>query len=117
MPVRLDTKEKDFSARFDAFLATKREAAEDVETAVRAILATVAKRGDRALVELSKKFDRADLQKIGMKVSPAEIDAAFASIDAKTRAALEFAKARIEAHHRRQVPEDLRYTDALGVEL
>src|ERR1700682_1319668 len=117
MPIRLDTKDQDFTARFDAFLATKREGAEDVEAAVRAIIADVAKRGDRALVELSKKFDRADLQKIGMKVLPAEIDAAFASIEAKTRSALEFAKERIEAHHRRQRPEDLHYTDALGVEL
>jgi histidinol dehydrogenase len=117
MPVRLDTREKDFSARFDAFLATKREAAADVDAAVRAIIADVAARGDRALIELSKKFDRTDLQKIGMKVSPAELDTALASVDAKVRSALEFAKARIEAHHRRQLPEDLHYADALGVEL
>jgi histidinol dehydrogenase len=117
MPIRLDTKDQDFAARFDAFLATKREGAEDVEAAVRDIIADVAKRGDRALVELSKKFDRADLQKIGMRVLPSEIEAAFASIDAKTRSALEFAKERIETHHRRQVPEDLHYTDTLGVEL
>src|SRR3984893_8024901 len=117
MPIRLDTQDKDFTARFDAFLTTKREVASDAEAAVRAIIADVVKRGDRALVELSKKFDRVDLQKIGIKVLPAEIDAAFASVDAKTRSALEFAKERIEAHHRRQRPEDLHYTDALGVEL
>src|ERR1700730_15681192 len=116
MPIRLDTQDKDFTARFDAFLTTKREVASDAEAAVRAIIADVVKRGDRALVELSKKFDRVDLQKIGIKVLPAEIDAAFASIDAKTRSALEFAKERIEAHHRRQRPEDSHYTDALGVE-
>src|SRR4029077_8742781 len=101
----------------DAFLATQREAADDVEAAVRAIIADVAARGDRALVELSKKFDRTDLQKTGLKVSPAELDSALASIDATVRAALEFAKARIEAHHRRQLPDDLHYADALGVEL
>src|SRR6202158_2005412 len=117
MPIRLDTKDQDFTARFDAFLATKREVASDVEAAVRAIIAAVAKDGDRALVEFSKKFDRADPQKTGMKVLPAEIDAAFASVDAKTRSALEFAKERIEAHHRRQRPEDLHYTAARGVEL
>src|SRR5258708_31766661 len=115
MPIRLDTKDQDFAARFDAFLATKREVASDVEAAVRAIIADVAKRGDRALVELSKKFDRADLQKIGMKVLPAEIDSALASIDAKTRSPLEFAKERIETHHRRKRPEDLHYIDAPGV--
>ena len=117
MPVRLDTKERDFAARFGAFLASKREAAEDVETTVRAIIADVVARGDRALVELSKKFDRADLAKIGLRVLPAELDSALAAIDPKVRAALEFAKERIETHHRRQMPEDQRYTDALGVEL
>src|ERR1700686_4204832 len=104
MPIRLDTKDQDFTARFDAFLATKREGAEDVEAAVRAIIADVAKRGDRALAELSKKFDRDDLQKIRMKVLPAEIDAAPTSIDAKPRSALESSKERIEAHPRRQPP-------------
>src|SRR5258708_132409 len=105
MPIRIDASDKDFSARFDAFLAAKREAAADVDAAVRAIIADIAARGDRALIELSKKLDRVDLQKIGIKVLPAELDSALASIDASVRAALEFAKERIEAHHRRQLPE------------
>ena len=33
MPIRLDTRAADFAKRFDAFLATKREAAELMETA------------------------------------------------------------------------------------
>ena len=117
MPIRLDSKAKDFAARFDAFLATKRESAEDVEAAVRGILADVAARGDRALVELSNRFDKADLDKLGIRVDAKEIDAALGTIKKETRAALELAKARIEAHHKRQLPKDERYTDPLGVEL
>ena len=117
MPIRLAAKDADFSERFKAFLATKRETAEDVEVTVRAIINDVAARGDRALVEYSQKFDRVDLTKLGIKVSEAEIDKAFASIDKKTRAALELASDRIEAHHRRQLPKDDFYTDAIGVEL
>ena len=41
MPIRLDSRAADFAARFAAFLATKREAAADVEQAVRAIIADV----------------------------------------------------------------------------
>ena len=41
MPIRLDSRSADFSARFAAFLATKRETSEDVEQAVRAIIADV----------------------------------------------------------------------------
>src|SRR5690606_2448545 len=52
-----------------------------------------------------------------MRVERSEIEAAYEAIDAETRAALELAKERIEAHHRRQMPTDTRYKDALGVEL
>jgi len=117
MPIRLDSRAKDFAVKFEAFLATKRESAADVEADVRAILADVAARGDRALVELTLKFDRVDLAKVGMRVSAAEIDAADRAIKPETRAALELAKERIEAHHQRQLPRDERYTDALGVEI
>ena len=41
MPIRLDSRSADFAERFRAFLATKREAAADVEQAVRAIIADV----------------------------------------------------------------------------
>ena len=117
MPIRLNTRDTDFAARFTALLATKREAAEDVEQAVRAIIADVVANGDRALIELTKKFDRVDIDKSKLRVSEAEIEAGYAAADADAKAALEFAKQRIEAHHRRQVPEDLRYTDELGTEL
>jgi histidinol dehydrogenase len=117
MPVRLNTANPDFSTRFAALLDTKREQALDVEASARAIIDDVASRGDGALIELSKKFDRADLAKLGLKISQEEIDEGYKAVDKETLQALEFAKDRIEQHHRHQVPEDLRYTDALGVEL
>ncbi len=83
MPVRLDSKAADFAERFGTFLAVKREAAQDVEQAARAIIADVAARGDRALIELSARFDRIDLGKTGMRVSASEIDAAAKSCDSK----------------------------------
>jgi histidinol dehydrogenase len=117
MPIRLDHRARDFATKFDAFLAAKREGAENVEADVRAILAGVAGRGDQALFDLSLKFDWIDLAKIGLRVSTEEIDKAAGSVGPETKAALELAKQRIEAHHRRQLPQDERYADALGVEL
>lgn len=117
MPVRLNTADPDFAACFKALLDTKREASVEVDAAVRAIVREVIDGGDEALIALSKKFDRVDLTKIGLKVSQEEVDAGAKAVDAETLKALELAKERIEQHHRRQVPEDLRYTDALGVEL
>jgi histidinol dehydrogenase len=80
-------------------------------------LSDVRTRGDRALVEWTRKLDRVDLAKIGMRVGEDELDAALAATDGRTREALEFAEKRIESHHRRQLPKDERYVDAAGVEL
>lgn len=117
MPIRLDSKAPDFDSRFRAFLTVKREAAPDVEQAVCAILADVQARGDKALFELTAKFDRLDLATVGMRVTAAEIDAAEAACDPEALHALKLAHDRIEAYHRRQKPADDRFTDSLGVEL
>ena len=117
MPIRLDSRSADFPGLFAAFLATKREAAEDVEQVVRTIIADVRQNGDRALAELTRKFDRVDLERIGLRVTAAEIDAAAGACDRRAFDALALARDRIEAYHRRQKPTDDRFTDALGVEL
>jgi histidinol dehydrogenase len=117
MPVRLDSQSADFAKRFAGFLATKREVSADIESATRAIVDDVAKRGDIALIEATRKFDRLDLDAGGLRVTRGEIDAAVKACDAKTIDALEFARDRIEIFHRRQLPKDDRFTDALGVEL
>jgi histidinol dehydrogenase len=117
MPIRLESNSADFSTRFAAFLATKREAAEDIAASVRSIIADVRERGDRALFDLTKKFDRVDLEKIGLRVSAKEISGAAAACDRKALDALSFAHQRIVAYHRRQKPSDERFVDALGVEL
>src|SRR3954471_7660579 len=117
MPVRLDRSSADFDARFATFLAAKREVSADVERATRAIVDDVAARGDAALIEATKKFDRLQVAASGLRVTPAEIDTAVKACDATTIDALKFARDRIELFHLRQLPKDERFTDALGVEL
>ena len=117
MPRRLATAEPDFETRFRALLAQKREVSEDVDAAARAIIADVRQRGDAALIEYSKKFDRADLAAAGIEVSRKEIQAARAACESKALAALEFAHQRIKTYHARQKPQDLRFTDEAGVTL
>ena len=117
MPVRLDRNSADFAQRFAGFLAMKREVSADIESATRAIVDDVAARGDLALIEATRKFDRLDLKPAGLRITSAEIDAAVKACDAGTLDALKFARDRIEVFHRRQLPKDERFTDALGVEL
>jgi histidinol dehydrogenase len=117
MPLHLDTRAADFAEAFRALLSTKREASADVEQAVRTIIADVIARGDRALVDLTRRFDRLDLDQAGIRIGTDEIDAAAALCDTLTLDALKLARDRIESYHRRLLPKDDRYTDALGVEM
>jgi histidinol dehydrogenase len=117
MPIRLDSRAADFTASFRTFLGTKREAMADVEAAARSIIADVALRGDEALIELSRRFDGVDLDQAGLKIRADEVEIAYAACDRKVLDALMLARDRIEAYHRRQLPRDDRFTDALGVEL
>jgi histidinol dehydrogenase len=117
MPVQLDTRSADFGRAFGAFLAMKREVAADVEAASRRIVDDVAGRGDAALLEATRKFDRLDIDASRLRITETEIAEALKVCDRETIAALELARDRIESFHRRQLPKDERFTDALGVEL
>ena len=117
MPLRLDSQSADFPQRFRELLATKREAAEDVEKLVRGIVSDVAACGDKALFELTAKFDRIDLAKAGLRVTAAEIEGAEKACQEETLTALTLARDRIETYHKRQKPSDERFIDPLGVEM
>ncbi|QPH53301.1 histidinol dehydrogenase [Pontivivens ytuae] len=115
MPIFLDTTDADFDMRFAGLLGMKREADEDVDAAVAAIISDVRARGDVAVQELTAKFDRLELGVLAF--SEAEIDAEIAKVPAAEREALELAAERIRAYHEKQVPADARWTDATGAEL
>ncbi len=118
MAIRLSNMDADFESRFAALLAGKREVSEDVDQIVRDILSDVQERGDAAVVDYTKRFDRLDAEKLSdLKVTEAEIDAAVEEVPAETLDALNLACERIRAHHARQMPKDDRYTDPIGVEL
>ncbi len=117
MAQRLDARDASFAAHFEDLLAAKREVSADVDTAVAAIIADVRIRGDDALVDLSRKFDRLDVTPDRLRVTADEIAEATAACEARTLNALKLARERIESHHARQMPKDERYTDAIGVEL
>ncbi|GLQ79148.1 histidinol dehydrogenase [Mesorhizobium huakuii] len=117
MAITLRQSDADFEQRFAAFLTTKREVSEDVDAAVRQIIARVRAEGDAALIDYTQRFDRADLASLGIAVSRQDIAAAYETADPKAIEALEFARDRIRSHHERQRPKDDRYTDTAGVEL
>ncbi len=117
MPVRLNSEDADFSSRFDELLSAKREVSADVDEAVGAIIDNVREKGDSAVVDYTKKFDRMDLDASQLRISASEIESAVKEVDDATFDALKLANERILSHHIRQKPQDERYVDAIGVEL
>ncbi len=113
----LRSSDPDFAEAFEALVQARRDQPNDVQDAVRSIIAAVKRKGDDALVELTARFDHLDLRETGLAVSPEELEAAYNALAPDLKAALTLAHQRIEAHHRRQAPANERYTDAIGVEL
>ncbi|HBS99006.1 histidinol dehydrogenase [Salipiger marinus] len=117
MPVFLDTREPDFEIDFARLLGAKREDSPDVDDTVAAIIADVRARGDAAVLDLTRRFDRLDLTADRLAFTPAEIAEECARVPAAERAALETAAERIRAYHVRQMPENARWTDPDGATL
>src|SRR4051812_3101655 len=114
MARRLNAADASFAADFETLLFAKREEEEDVAQVVRGIIADVRKRGDAALVELTNRFDKADVSSGTLKLSADDIEQALGKISKEQHAAIETAARRIEAYHKRQLPADERFTDDTG---
>jgi len=117
MPLRLHTGQEDFETAFRALLDAKRETVPDVAQAVAEILGEVRTRGDAALIDFTRRFDRVEMTAETMRVGAGELAAAAAQCPAETLEALAFAAQRIEDHHARLMPEDLDYKDGAGLRL
>lgn len=117
MPIRLNSADSDFEAAFVRLLGAKRESDADVGVVVAGIIDDVRSRGDAAVIEATRKFDRFELSPETMRITTDEIAGARALCDPETIAALELAATRITDFHRRQMPEDLDYTDDAGLRL
>jgi histidinol dehydrogenase len=117
MARRLNASDTSFAADFDALLASRAQAEEDVAGQVKAIIADVRARGDAALVDLTNKFDHAAVTLQTLKLTAAEITAGLAQVTAAQSAAIALAASRIKAYHQRQLPKDENFTDDTGAEL
>ena len=95
----------------------KREyhSANTVEEAVAEILADVRARGDDALYEYARRFDKAVLT--GLTVERQEIEAATALVGPETMDCLRTAAQRISDFHRRQVRQGFELQTAPGIQL
>ena len=83
---------------------------------VRKILLDLKEKGDAALLEYTKRFDRYDLSVEQLRVTPDEIRLAYSRVTEQEIAALKEAAERIRCFHERQRQESWRY-DEEGISL
>ena len=117
MPVFLNSQNSDFEKDFKKLLSSKREDSLDVDLSVREIIEAVIENGDKALIDYTQKFDRISLNSVNLRFTQSEVEEQAAKVPDKDRKALEMAAARIEAYHKKQLPDNAFWTDDSGVEL
>lgn len=112
---RLSTKQSDFDTQLNTLLAFEETADEKLESTVASILADVKKHGDAAVLEYTQRFDRLKVSgAAALEIPQFELRAAFDSLSAEQRNALEQAAQRVTDYHKKQVQASWSYTDADG---
>ncbi len=114
----LDTRAAGFDAALDALI--RFEAGQDpaIDATVAAIVADVRNRGDAALLEYTRRFDRVDAGSVAaLEIGAAEMRDAHDALPAAQRDALAAAATRIRAYHAMQKYADFSLRDADGTEL
>ncbi len=117
-PARLSTASAAFDAEFKARLHWSADADAAIEKVVADILSDVQQRGDAAVLAYTNRFDGLDAESVGqLELTQAELKAAFESLPAIQREALEAAAARVRSYHQAQKKasgESWSYRDADG---
>jgi len=115
---RLTTGDPDFQAKLDRLLAFDDSTDESVERVVAEIIADVRRRGDAAVLDYTRRFDKLDAVSMqSLELPKTELAEAFAGIDNERRQALEIAAARIRGYHEHQRADSWEYQDAEGMRL
>jgi len=111
---RLNSRDAGFRSEFERLLAWEQSADHAVEDTVRGIINAVRTRGDAALLEYTRRFDRWPAVAQQLEIPPDTRTAALGRIEPDQRAALEFAAQRISDHAMHQKLESWSYTEADG---
>ncbi len=115
---RLDSTASGFAAQLRALLAFAPGQDEQIERTVAVIIADVRDRGDAALLEYTRRFDRIDVSEAAaLEIPSAALHGALEALAPERRAALEAAAERVRAYHERQRAESWSYEESDGTRL
>ncbi len=112
---RLNANNPDFSTTLDKLLAWEGVSNAKVQEQVETIIAEVRQKGDAAVLAFTQKFDQHPATEFSqLEVSQQQLKAAYESLPAKRREALEVAAKRVASYHEHQKQPSWNYTEADG---
>jgi len=115
---RFKSSDAQFEARLAVLASSEVSLDEQVEATVRAIIADVRQRGDTALLEYTRKFDRVEAKSVAeLVIGKPELDRALASLSTDDNDALAQAAQRVRRFHERQLGQSWDYVEADGTRL
>ncbi|MEQ1755563.1 MAG: histidinol dehydrogenase [Micropepsaceae bacterium] len=117
MPVWLKQGGTGFDEDLQRLVQTRRGSPQKVDDAVKTIINAIVDRGDEALLELTRRFDRFDAGPSDLRVTAVELKVAASAASQATVEALKLAAGRIEAFHKRHLPTSDSFTDDIGATL
>ncbi|HIG08567.1 MAG TPA: histidinol dehydrogenase, partial [Alphaproteobacteria bacterium] len=113
----LNYNNKNFIEKLNFFISNSRGTGLDISEQVKNIISNVMKDGDKAINELTVKYDNYDIFKNGIRVSENDINKAYDACEKELIYALEQAVERIRAFHELQLPKNISYIDDSNVSL
>lgn len=115
---KLDTRDADFSKRFEARMHWSESTDAEIEARVAGILQDVRQRGDAAVLEYTQRFDHLQAAHVSdLQVTPQACQAAFAQLKPAQQQALQTAADRVRSYHQAQKQasgESWSYRDEQG---
>ena len=115
---RLDARQADFDARLATLLAWDESSDAEIHDRVSGMLHEVRQRGDAAVVDYTRQFDRfTPLSMADLELDAAALKAAWDGLSADMAKALETSAQRIRAYAEKQKLQSWRYTEADGTVL
>ncbi|MFQ5665897.1 MAG: histidinol dehydrogenase [Candidatus Binatia bacterium] len=113
----LSSRQADFPVRFAALRKRGADRSAAVEVQARRIVEAVRRRGDRAVIEFTRRYDGVVLAPAQLRVPGTEITAARRALAPPALRALHLAARRIAAFHRHQRVRSWSYRDPAGLRL
>ncbi len=106
-----------FFINFTKFLQCREQTNAEVVESVSRVIKDVKVNKDSAVLKYTKKFDNINLESIGLFYKPIEIRESIDNCSAKDKDAVELSISRILEFHKKQMPSNFNWKDALGIEL